>query len=268
MCGILGYIGFTPISIDSCLDILKALEVEQLPIESSPIGGHGAGLMVYDDGELFIEKVGGNGLSPVDKLRNIIYSNWRINFSKIVLGHVRRASQVFERTIPFKECTQPYVVNCLGRFTIVSVHNGFLKNYLDIKANFKVEHKFESESITLIDSEIFPHFLEELISIYGDGIETARILFDHIEGGNTVAMMVFFDDYISLYIIHKGLTRGLALWRNDKGHLLFSSRSYIIDKFARGFIRENMFEIEVIIKPRVEGSFVKYYRFDKDSLLK
>lgn len=267
MCGILGYIGFNPISIDSCLDMLKALEVEQLPIESSPVGGHGAGLMVYDGGKLLLEKVGGNGFSPAYRLRDIIYGNWRIGFSRIVLGHVRRASEVFKHTISFRECAQPYLVNCFGKYTIVSVHNGFLKNYLNIKAGFKMEHKFESEHISLIDSEIFPHFLEELILNYGDGFETAKILFNSIEGGNTVAMMVLFDDYISIYIVHKNVTRGLALWRNDKGHILFASRSYIVDKFAKRFLQENLFDMHTLIKPRSEGSIVEYFKFNKRDLL-
>lgn len=266
MCGILGYIGSIPISIDSCLDILKALEVEQLPIESSPIGGHGAGLLIYHDGELLLKKVGGDSFSPVDMLRSMIYEGWRVNFSRIVFGHVRRASEVFKHTIPFKECTQPYVVNCHGKFTIVSVHNGFLKNYMDLKGKFKLKHKFESESISLIDSEIFPHLLEELILDYGDGFETVKILFDMIEGNNTVAMIVFFNNHISTYIVHKGLTRGLTVWRNNEGHILFSSRSYIIDKFAKNFLHENNFAIQTIIKPRVEGKFAEYYKFDKSIL--
>jgi glucosamine 6-phosphate synthetase-like amidotransferase/phosphosugar isomerase protein len=268
MCGIIGYVGSIQFSLDSCLDILKALEVEQLPIEPSPIGGHGAGLMVYDGIRVLMEKVGGIGASPADDLRRIIYDSWKINFSRVILGHVRRASQVFTHTIPFKECTQPYIAECLGEFKVVSVHNGFLKNYLDLKGRLKHKHKFESENIALIDSEVFPHLLEELILDYGDGVETAKMLFDSIEGGNTVAMMVFIDGAISLYVIHKGVTRGLALWRNSLGHVLFASRSYIVDKLAKGFLKENGFNLDFIIKPRSEGSFVRYYRFSIDELFK
>lgn len=268
MCGIIGYVGSTQLSIDSCLDILKALEVEQLPIESSPIGGHGAGLMVYDGFRILMEKVGGKEASPVEDLIRIIYDSWKVNFSRVILGHVRRASQVFTHTIPFKECTQPYIAECLGEFKVVSVHNGFLKNYLDLKGKLKYKHKFESESVALIDSEVFPHLLEELILDYGDSVETAKMLFESIEGGNTVAMMVFADGILSLYIVHKGVTRGLALWRNSLGHVLFGSRSYIVDKFARGFLRENGFNLDFIVKPRSEGSLVKYYRFSVDELFK
>jgi len=268
MCGIIGYVGSTQLSIDSCLDILKALEVEQLPIESSPIGGHGAGLMVYDGFRILMEKVGGKEASPVEDLRRIIYDSWKVNFSRVTLGHVRRASQVFTHTIPFKECTQPYIAECLGEFKVVSVHNGFLKNYLNLKGKLKYKHKFESESVALIDSEVFPHLLEELILDYGDSVETAKMLFESIEGGNTVAMMVFADGILSLYIVHKGVTRGLALWRNSLGHVLFGSRSYIVDKFARGFLRENGFNLDFIVKPRSEGSLVKYYRFSVDELFK
>ena len=268
MCGIIGYVGSTQLSIDSCLDILKALEVEQLPIESSPIGGHGAGLMVYDGFRILMEKVGGKEASPVEDLRRIIYDSWKVNFSRVTLGHVRRASQVFTHTIPFKECTQPYIAECLGEFKVVSVHNGFLKNYLNLKGKLKYKHKFESESVALIDSEVFPHLLEELILDYGDSVETAKMLFESIEGGNTVAMMVFADGILSLYIVHKGVTRGLALWRNSLGHVLFGSRSYIVDKFARGFLRENGFNLDFIVKPRSEGNLVKYYRFSVDELFK
>lgn len=266
MCGILGYVGSILFSVDTCLDILKALEVEQLPIESSPVGGHGAGLMVYNGSKILLEKVGGDGFSPTDRLRDVIHNNWRINFSRVILGHVRRASRVFLDSVPFRECTQPYMVNCLGEHAIVSVHNGFLRNYKELRAKFKLNHKFESEAKFFIDSEVFPHLLEELIQEYGDNEETASILWDVMEGNNTVALIVFRDDKISLYLLHKGATRGLALWMGLNGEVLFASRSYIVKRLAGSFLSENDFELREIVKPRVEGEVVKYFIFDRNRL--
>ena len=136
---------------------------------------------------------------------------------------MRRTSPQFLKTIKHRECAQPYKADCLERTTIVSVHNGFLKNYEEIKDNLRFKHKYESLEIELIDSEVFPHSFEELV--WENGVKKAlENLFLKIKGSSTVALLSLNENDRALSILHKGRTVGLNLWKNNEEEIIFSSR--------------------------------------------
>ncbi|MCS7374927.1 MAG: hypothetical protein NDF56_08110 [archaeon GB-1845-036] len=254
MCGIFAYIGEQPLKLTTVISILKELEEDQLSVDKSPVGGHGAGIAVVQDGEIYLSKVGRKGSeSPAENLLKNISGSWRFNEAKIIVGHVRRASKQFQQTIPYSECTQPYLTRCTGRYSIISVHNGFLKNYMELLRDFQLKHIFESEKVVLIDSEIFPHLMEELLLKYEDKERIENILFDKIEGNNTVLLLVCKKLCKEVYILHKGATRGLYVWKNN-GNLLLCSRRHIVERYLRELASK--LERVVEIKPRVADNLV------------
>jgi len=252
MCGIFGYLGGQPLSINLTLKVLQALEIDKLPVDKSPVGGHGAGVVAIHNNEIYYYKVGGNG-SPAKNLEGIVLNECPIKEAKIIIGHVRRASSQFRHTVKHKECTQPYIANCTDKFKVISVHNGFLRNYKEIKAKFILNHTYESEKIELIDSEVYPHLLEELIS---EGVEESNLaqeIFSRIEGNNTAALLLLKDEKPKLIVIHKGATRGLYIWRNKRGDIIFSSRSHLVNNVLDEVINSGNYELEVKIEPKKPG---------------
>ncbi len=248
MCGIFAYIGLEPIQIKYVLKILSQLEVEKQPIDKTPVGGHGAGIAALHKNKLYFTKIGkGENESPTHKLQEIIESKWSIKEANIILAHVRRASKQFQHTIKYRECTQPYIANCTNQYTVISVHNGFIRNYLELKSKLKIKHNFESEKIELIDSEILPHLMEELLMEYGDNKETTSKLFTLINGNNTAAILTKKGTNASIHIIHKGATRGLYAWKNENT-LILCTRQHIIKENIKEQVKE-LNEI-IRIKPR------------------
>ncbi len=136
-------------------------------------------------------KVGKTNGSPVENLK--LQLKETAVGSRLFLGHVRRASPEFEKTIGHKECTQPYKPNCMHNFSFVSAHNGKVQNYLRLKKKLSSRHEFESEKIELVDSEVIPHLFEELLSNSKKPEKATHTLFDQVEStdkqGNTVAIL-------------------------------------------------------------------------------
>ena len=258
MCGIFAYIGLNPIPLEIVFKILSQLEVDQLPVDKSPVGGHGAGIAIITKNKIYFNKIGKeNEISPANKLWEIIKNEWSIKEANIIIGHVRRASPKFNHTIKYKECTQPYIAKCTNKYTIISVHNGFLKNYEELKSKFKLKHKFESEKITLIDSEVYPHLMEELIINYGDNENTTNKLLELTIGNNTTAILAIKDKNISLHVIHKGATRGLYVWRNENTLLLCSRKHIIEENIGKQIEKLNL---KIKINPKEKGEAKLYWK--------
>lgn len=137
---------------------------------------------------------------------------------------MRHASKDFNETIKYALAAQPYKVNCLGHLEVISVHNGMVSNYEEIRKNLSQEHHFESEAVRLIDSEIVAHVFEENLVISNDEIEARKKTFETIEEANTVVLLTIERGKSLLHIIHKGMTRGLHIWTNDIGNIILCSR--------------------------------------------
>jgi len=109
--------------------------------------------------------------------------------------------------------------------TVVSVHNGEVENYKDLRARLGPEHMFESEKHGLIDSEVIPHYFAQLYKETEDAKKALRMLYDAVEGSNTLAILHLAEDDIYFHFIHKGKTRGLHVWTDSRGEAFFCSRA-------------------------------------------
>lgn len=227
MCGIFGYANTEPIPINIVLRILEKLEVEK-DVKGLPIGGDGSGIAAVDgDGVLHLEKVGKTVGSPVKHLRRVVEEEWfRKGFTEStkILGHVRRASPKFSHTTRYRSWAQPFSVCCQGR-VVVSTHNGFWEKYEESRKTLG-NHRFESEipGVGVLDSEVLPHYVEELLAKEQNLEGVLRCLFEDLSGtGNTVAMLIL-GGGSNWILVHKGRTQGFSFWEGDGGGFMFCSR--------------------------------------------
>jgi len=243
MCGIFGFSMMRPVSMERVFRILHKLEVHQLPQEPSPLGGYGAGVAILlDDGTVLAEKVGKIDESPAQLLPGMV----NVKTASVLLGHVRMPSPEFMNTAKFKETAQPYVVERNPELTVASVHNGKMENYREVRGKLGSEHVFESEKHELVDSEVIPHFFEEMLSEKEDTSQALYEYFCAIKGSNTAAILQVGEENSFIHLVHKGQTRGLTVWTNEKDELIFCSRKApLIEEFGtiltKGDFKEKVF---------------------------
>jgi glucosamine 6-phosphate synthetase-like amidotransferase/phosphosugar isomerase protein len=231
MCGIFGFALTKTMPLVGVFKLLEKLEVHQYPEELKPVGGYGAGVAILlNDGSVLFEKVGKINNSPVRQLAKIV--NAKVNDASVLIGHVRMPSP------EFKETAQPYVVELDPNLTIVSVHNGKVENYKELREKLGKEHVFESEKVELIDSEVIPHYFEELLNEIDDIDEALYTLFCALQGSNAIAMLQIDEENTFLHLIHKGKTRGLTVWTNEQNEVIFCSRKEpLIEEFNDTLVR-------------------------------
>ena len=252
MCGIFGFMLRKPIPMSRVVCVLQKLEVSKYPDEKLPVGGYGAGVAVMlEDGGVLSEKVGKNGDSPVAELAAILKS--RLSEARVLVGHVRYPSLEFMNTVKSKEAAQPFVENFEPELTIVSAHNGRIENYLELRAKLK-EHVFESEKTRLIDSEVIPHYFGALL----DELEpekAAHELLDSLKGKTvgSIALLQLDEENQILHLLHKGWSRGLTVWTNDKGEIIFSTRPEPVKEEMGETLKRGGFKEKLVIKPREEA---------------
>jgi glucosamine 6-phosphate synthetase-like amidotransferase/phosphosugar isomerase protein len=240
MCGIFGFSLSKPVSMDKVFKLLQKLETNQLFNEPSPVGGYGAGVAILlEDGTLLVEKVGKIGESPASHLSEIV----KVKKASVLLGHVRMPSPEFMKTAKFKETAQPYVVERDPSLTVASVHNGKMENYREIRKKLGESHVFESEKYELIDSEVIPHFFEDILSEKGDANQALYEFFGALHGPNAVAILQTGPEESFIHLIHRGKTRGLTVWTNDRNELVFCSRKApLLEEFDKILTRDGFKE--------------------------
>jgi glucosamine 6-phosphate synthetase-like amidotransferase/phosphosugar isomerase protein len=221
VCGIFGFSFKKPVPMDKVFKVLQKLETNRLPDEPSPVGGYGAGVAILlEDGTVLVEKVGKIGESPASRLSEIV----KVKKASVLLGHVRMPSPEFMKTAKFKETAQPYVVERDPGLCVASVHNGKMENYREVRKKLRGSHIFESEKLELIDSEVIPHFFEDVLSEKGDVNQALYEFFCALQGPNAVAILQTEQEESFIHLIHKGKTRGLTVWTNERNELVFCSR--------------------------------------------
>jgi len=251
LCGIFGFMLKKPLPTSKVINVLQKLEVSKYPDEKLPVGGYGAGIaVVLDDGGVLSEKVGKNGTSPVADLARVLKP--LLSEARVLVGHVRYPSLEFMDTVNNMEAAQPYVENFEPDLTIVSAHNGRIENYMELKDKLK-GHKFESEKTRLIDSEIIPHYFGALL----DELEpqkAAHRLLDSLIGKTvgSIALLQLDEENQILHLLHKGWSRGLTAWSNDKGEVIFCTRPEPVNE-ELGQTLSGGFKEKVIVKPREEA---------------
>jgi glucosamine 6-phosphate synthetase-like amidotransferase/phosphosugar isomerase protein len=256
MCGIFGFALKEPLPMSRVFSILEKLEVHQYPEEPFPLGGYGAGLAVLlEDGGVLVEKVGKVAESPVKRLAESV----KVDAASVLMGHVRRPSPEFMKTAEYKETAQPYVVEREPELTVVSIHNGNIENYMEIRKTLSDAHVFESEKFELIDSEVIPHFFEETLREKEEVPEALYAFFCAVRGSNTIAMLQLGEEDSFLHLLHKGKTRGLTVWANNNNEVIFCSRKEVLIEELETLLSRGRFEEKVSIAYREEAGLVLSY---------
>jgi hypothetical protein len=158
---------------------------------------------------------------------------------------VRHAGPEFTDTIQHAECTQTYKPHCTQpKLDLVSAHNGYLRNYQQLKTQLQLKHLFESEPTKLIDSEIIPHLHEEQLTKTKNPTKAAHTLYEKTQGRNTIITMHTNTDtnQANLDIKQKGKTRGLTIWTNPDNAVLLCSREKPAQTAFNGFLKENKYQ--------------------------
>lgn len=244
MCGIFGFSLRKTVRMDKVFRVLQKLEVDQLPEEPLPLGGYGAGVAVLlEDGNVLVKKVGQIDGSPAKRLPEMV----DVEKTSVLLGHVRMPSPEFMKTARHIETAQPYIVARNPELTVVSVHNGKMENYKEIRANLASDHVFESEKFGLIDSEVIPHFFEEMVSETEDMTKALYSYFCSLQGPNALAILQLGEENSFVHLIHKKRTRGLVVWKNDRGELIFCSRRKPVIQEFDEIIKKGRFKEKVTI---------------------
>jgi len=259
MCGIFGFALKRPMQLVEVFKLLEKLEVHQYPQELKPVGGYGAGVAILlNDRSVFFEKVGKVNNSPVRHLAKIV--NGEVNEASVLIGHVRMPSPEFMESAKFKETAQPYVVELEPNLPIVSVHNGKVENYRELREKLGKEHVFESEKVELIDSEVIPHYFEELLNEIEDTDEALYTLFCALQGSNAIAMLQIDEENTFLHLIHKGKTRGLTVWTNEQNEVIFCSRKEPLMEELNKILAKGKFKEKISIPYREDAGLKFSYQ--------
>ena len=254
MCGIFGYVTKKPLSMTKVFSILQKLETSKYPSEKQPVGGYGAGIAVLlDDNSVFSEKVGKTNGSPACKLAELVKPN--LHEARVLIGHVRFPGAEFLDTVNFKEAAQPFVENLEPELTVVSAHNGRVENYLELKKKLKA-HVFESEKAGIIDSEVIPHYYGALLDEGEESDEAVDELLCTLKGKTvgSIALLHLDSEEAFLHLLHKGWSRGLTVWTNDNGEVIFCSRPEPVLEELKDTLERDKFKEKAIIKPREEAT--------------
>ncbi len=252
MCGIFGFILKNPVSMSRVFQILKKLEGSKYPDEATPVGGYGAGIAVMlQDGNIIAEKVGKTDEdSPVAKLSEAV--NGRFADASVLLGHVRFPSDELMGTVQFREAAQPYVETFQPKLTIVSVHNGRVQNFAELKEKLKT-HVFESDKVGFVDSEVIPHYFGEMLN-QSENVDAAVYeLWCALKGSNVVALLQVDEENAFLHLIHKGKTRGLTVWTNERAEVIFCSRPEPVEEELKELLAIGKFKEKISIKHKEEA---------------
>ncbi len=250
MCGIFGFILNKPLSMKKVFGVLKKLEASKYPDEKLPVGGFGAGVAIMlPDGDVRIEKVGKASDSPAAELEEIIKNaclmNAQLKSAKVLLGHVRMPSPDKMGTVKFKEAAQPFVGHFERQLTVVAVHNGTVENCEELRGNLK-KHVFESEkSGAFIDSEVIPHYFGEILLQEEDADGAAYELLNTLKGSNAAAVLQIDEENAFLHLVYKGKPRGLTVWANGKGEVVFCSRPEPVEKELDSLLLSGKFERKI-----------------------
>jgi glucosamine 6-phosphate synthetase-like amidotransferase/phosphosugar isomerase protein len=251
MCGIFGFALRKPVDMPKVFEVLRKLEVNQYPKELRPVGGYGAGVAVLlDDGSVLSEKIGKTVGSPAGQLAEMMKA--KLTEASVLIGHVRFPSSEFLSTVKFKEAAQPFVEHFEPELTIVSAHNGRVENYMELRKKLSA-HVFESEKVGLVDSEVIPHYFGRILAEAEDVDKAVYELLCTLKGSNSVGMLHVDSENAFLHLVHKGKTRGLTVWANEKNEVMFCSRPEPVIEELKELLARTRFKEKASIKWREDA---------------
>lgn len=251
MCGIFGFALAQTLPLSRVFRLLEKLEIHQYPHEPKPVGGYGAGIaVILNDGVVVSEKVGWISDSPARSLSKI----FNVKEASVLVGHVRMPSPQFMETAKARETAQPYITKCHPDLTVVSCHNGSVTNYRELRERMGEAHVFESENVGLIDSEVIPHLFEEALREGTDSKAALNAVHSALDGSSTVSLMQVERERAFLHFIHKGKTRGLTVWANIQGEVIFCSRREPLTEVFGDLLAHRGFKEKVAVQYHEEAS--------------
>jgi len=260
VCGIFGFMLNESLPMIQVFRVLERLEAHKYPQEPRPVGGYGAGVAILENGEIKFEKIGKVGASPVKQLSNIT----EIERAYVLVGHVRMPSPQFMERAQFPETAQPYVARCNKGLTMVSVHNGYVRNYMEIRQKLGNEHVFESEKVELVDSEVIPHSFEEYLKEKENAVEALDALYSVLDGSSAIALLQIGERGRFLHFIHKGgETRGLFVWRNKQDETVFCSRKEPIIEGFKNILADHGLEEKVSIPYHKDENLILSFQINE-----
>jgi glucosamine 6-phosphate synthetase-like amidotransferase/phosphosugar isomerase protein len=212
------------------------------------------------DGDIITEKVGKTTDSPAAQLeeivKNKVFMNAKLAEASVLLGHVRFPTPENFGTVKFREAAQPYVGNFESELTVVSVHNGKVENYKELKSKIE-KHTFESENVGFIDSEVIQHYVGEILNETEGADAAAYELMSTLKGaGNFAALLQVDEENALLHLIYKGKAEGLIVWANDKGEVIFCSRPDPVEEELKELLAVGRFHQKAAIR-RTENAGLK-----------
>ena len=166
MCGIVGYVGQRAAE-DIIIDGLRRLEYR---------GYDSAGIALFNDQELFVEKHAGR----LSVLESYLRGNPHRD-AHLGIGHTRWATHGAPNDVnshPHTGCTQRFAV----------VHNGIIENYNELRRELIARgHEFVTET----DTEVVPHLLEEVYA--GDLAAAVMAVVARLRGAYALAVVTSED---------------------------------------------------------------------------
>lgn len=204
MCGIVGYVGNKD-CVNILINALSKLEYR---------GYDSAGIAVFDNGKIVVEKTKGRLVDLEDKLKETYRP-----LGNCGIGHTRWATHGEPSDIN----SHPH-----GNKKITIVHNGIIENYSKIKS-FLIEkgYQFESETDTETVAKLLDYYYE------GDPFETIKKVLVEIEGSYGLGIM--FADYPEkIFAVRKdsplivGVGEGENFIASDVPAILKYTRNYYL----------------------------------------
>ena len=206
MCGIVGYVGKKDCA-DVLVDALSKLEYR---------GYDSAGIAVFEDGKIVVEKTKGRLVDLTDKM-----NAGHKPTGNCGIGHTRWATH----GEPSDVNSHPH-----GNAKITIVHNGIIENYIRLKSFLtKKGYVFESET----DTETVAKLLDYYYNKEKDPFKTIQQVLAEIEG--SYALGIVFADYPGkIYSVRKdsplivGLGEGENFIASDVPAILKYTRDYYL----------------------------------------
>jgi glucosamine 6-phosphate synthetase-like amidotransferase/phosphosugar isomerase protein len=155
-------------------------------------------------------------------------------------------------TVKHKEGAQPYVEHFEQQLTVVAAHNGNVENCKELKSKLKT-HVFESDKIGFVDSEVVPHYFGMLLNETETTDAAAYELLSNLKGSNVAALLQIDEEDAVLHLIYKGKARGLTVWNNDKGEVIFCSRPEPVEEELKALLAVNKFKEKAAIDWREDA---------------
>lgn len=234
MCGIVGYIGEKDCT-NVLIDALSKLEYR---------GYDSAGIAVFENGEIKVEKAKGRLENLVNKMKE----NGK-PVGHCGIGHTRWATHGEPSDIN----SHPH-----GNKHVSIVHNGIIENYKQIK-DFLISKGYEFESQT--DTET----VAKLLDFYYDGnpCETIKKVLSEIEG--SYALGIIFKDFPeTIFAVRKDSP--LIVGKGENENFIASDVPAII-KYTREYYLLDQDEIAVLTKDNIEITDIHGKKLEKELMV-